>query len=119
MILVGRELQRNFNVKDLGKISYRLWIEFSHEGSAIKLTQKGYITDCLQRFGIMDCKAVSTPLDVNEKFPRDEGKVFISLQRIDQVYHIFGHDDKARHLLRRIPFRTIQQLCYRSSLACS
>jgi len=55
------ELSRDFEVKDLGDIKYCLGMEFSRKEGSIVINQRGYIRDVMNRFGMEDCKTVSTP----------------------------------------------------------
>lgn len=52
------------------------------EGDSIKLTQGGYILDCLKRFGMTECNSVSTPMDVNNKLSR----VVTSLKKNESTF---------------------------------
>lgn len=60
-------LAREFEIKDLGEPKYCLDIEFNRRGNEIALHQRGYIAEILERFGMTDCKPVSSPMDVNSK----------------------------------------------------
>jgi hypothetical protein len=50
-----------------------LGIEVSQIKGGIVLTQEKYASDLLKRTGMSDCKAVTTPLVVNEKLSVSEG----------------------------------------------
>ena len=51
-------------MKDLGIAKYCLGIEFSRdEESRVYLKQRNYIENVLDRFGMNDCKPVSTPIE--------------------------------------------------------
>lgn len=60
-------LSRKFELKDIGNVNYCLGIEFSQDENGVSLNQRGYITDLLNRFGMMDSKIISTPMDSNVK----------------------------------------------------
>lgn len=60
-------LSAEFKIKDLGRAAYCLGIQFKHEQNKFSLSQKGYILDLLTKFGMSDCKPISTPLDPNIK----------------------------------------------------
>ena len=66
------DLKQNFHVKDLGNVSYCLGLEFRRENVKMEISQKMYIQDILKRFGMEDCKPVTTPLDVGMKFQKPE-----------------------------------------------
>lgn len=54
-----------FEVVDGGELSHFLGMEFKREGDlgAIDISQKQYILDVLGKYGMQDCKEVSTPLE--------------------------------------------------------
>jgi len=56
-------LSAKFEVKDLGDVKYCLGLEFTRDEEEIAVKQKGYINDILNRFGMLECKPVSTPLE--------------------------------------------------------
>lgn len=57
------EFSKNFEIRDLGNARYCLGIEISRSREGICLFQAGYIRDILDRFGMVDCKPVRTPLE--------------------------------------------------------
>ncbi|GJQ75229.1 hypothetical protein Trydic_g9829 [Trypoxylus dichotomus] len=60
-------MSNEFELKHLGKAQYCLDIEFNIKNEKISLLQKGYIQDVLERFGMTDCKPVSTSLNPNDR----------------------------------------------------
>ena len=60
-------LSEKFKMKDLGNISYYLGITVTQdlEKGILTLCQENYLTDVLERFGMLDCRPINTPLDVN------------------------------------------------------
>src|SRR5436190_8498281 len=61
-----------FQITDLGEVNYCLGIEFSQNEDCIMMSQKGYINDILDRFGMSDSKSVSTLLECGIKLKKDE-----------------------------------------------
>jgi hypothetical protein len=61
---VKRELQAEFEMKDLGELQYFLGIQVLRDRSKRRLhiNQSGYINSTLDRFGMLDSKPVSTPI---------------------------------------------------------
>jgi hypothetical protein len=55
-----RELISKFEMKDLGLMHYILGLEVWQRQGEIFLAQGKYIVDVLKRFGMMDCKSMST-----------------------------------------------------------
>lgn len=68
------QLSREFEVRSLGPAGYCLGLEFSRGGDEISIRQKGYICDILERFGMSDCKPVSTPMEPGTKLMKPEGE---------------------------------------------
>lgn len=62
-------LSDNFRMKDMGEASSVLGIRIIRDKSngSIAIDQSQYLADVLNRFGMSDCNAVSTPLDLNQK----------------------------------------------------
>ena len=62
-----RELTSEFEMKDLGLMHYFLGLELWQRPGEIFLSQGKYIVKLLERFGMVDCKSVSTPMELNFK----------------------------------------------------
>jgi hypothetical protein len=60
-----RELISKFEMKDLGLMHYFLGLEVWQRHGEIFLAQGKYIVDLLKRFGMMDCKSMSTSMITN------------------------------------------------------
>jgi hypothetical protein len=61
-------LQKEFAVKDLGKLGYFLGIEVHHTPTGLTLTQQKYIHDLLLGTNMENSKGVATPMLPTEKF---------------------------------------------------
>ena len=61
-------LSKTFNMKDLGPLHYCLGIEFEQDldKGVIVMKQQKYVTEILERFGMVDCNPVATPLNPSE-----------------------------------------------------
>ncbi|MCO5613294.1 hypothetical protein L7F22_067570 [Adiantum nelumboides] len=68
-------LHKQFDMKDLGELCYFLGIEMTRNEGGIWLSQNKYGLDMLKKYGMADCKPISTPLDHNLKLRIDEGEV--------------------------------------------
>ncbi|MCO5560031.1 hypothetical protein L7F22_013637 [Adiantum nelumboides] len=68
-------LRKQFDMKDLGELRYFLGIEMIRNEGGIWLSQKKYGLDMLMKYGMADCKPISTPLDQSLKLRIDEGEV--------------------------------------------
>ncbi|XP_016901808.1 uncharacterized mitochondrial protein AtMg00810-like [Cucumis melo] len=61
-------------MKELGELKYFLGLEMEYSEKGFFLGQQKYMKDLLQKYGINDCKPISTPMEVNKKFYMHEGK---------------------------------------------
>ena len=66
-----RKLAAEFEMKDLGMMHYFLGMEVWQNADGISLRQGKYALDILKRFGMMDCKAMATPMASNLKLLSD------------------------------------------------
>ena len=66
-----RKLATEFEMKDLGMIHYFLGMEVWQNVDGILLGQGKYAVEILKRFGMMDCKALATPMASNLKILSD------------------------------------------------
>ena len=62
-----RKLAAEFEMKDLGMMHYFLSMEVWPYVDGIFLGQGKYAVEILKRFGMMDCKAMTTPMALNLK----------------------------------------------------
>ena len=71
---VVSDLEKHFQVHDLGDTSFLLGVHIQRERSkrTLTLSQHQYIVDLLQHYGMSDCVAVSTPLDPNCKLSKEQ-----------------------------------------------
>jgi hypothetical protein len=60
-----RELTSEFEMKDLGLVQYFLGLEVWQRPDEIYLSQGKYTVEILQRFEMMDCKSMTTPMAMN------------------------------------------------------
>ena len=67
-----RKLATEFKMKDLGMMHYFLGMEVWQNANGISPGQGKYTVEILKRFGMMDCKAMSTtPMESNLKLLSD------------------------------------------------
>ena len=61
------EISKHFKLRDLGATSFLLGIEITRDRQKKKLylSQKQYIVNKLEEFGMADCKPVGTPINPN------------------------------------------------------
>jgi hypothetical protein len=67
-----RELLTKFEMKDLGLMHYFLGLEVWQKPGEIFLSQSKYAVDVLHRFGMIDCKFMSTSMISNLKKLQDQ-----------------------------------------------
>lgn len=67
-------MKNQFEISDLGKLTYFFGIEFEMNSQGIVIHQKKYALNILKRFKMLDCKPISTPVDtrVNLSLISDE-----------------------------------------------
>ena len=66
-----RKLAAEFEMKDLGMMHYFLGMEVWQNADGISLGQGKYPVEILKRFGMMDCKAMTTPMESNLNLSSD------------------------------------------------
>lgn len=59
---VKERLMKLFKIRDLGRVRSFLQVEFSHCENGMFMSQKTYTRRILERFGMFECKPVSTPM---------------------------------------------------------
>lgn len=90
------QLSAEFEMKDLGELEYFLGILVTRDRSkrTITLSQKPFIKTILDRFGMLDCKPVSTPVTVGAKLLRSvEDDGFELVEPRDYQCIISGQSD--------------------------
>ena len=71
IIQCKRELASEFDMKDLGLMHYYLGLEVWQKRGEIFLGKGKYVVKILQKFGMMDCKSMATPMVTNLRKLRD------------------------------------------------
>ena len=66
-----------FEMTDLGLMHFCLGIEVWQESDKIFISQKKYAGELLKAFGMSECKAVSTPFEVNLKLSREDTSTLV------------------------------------------
>ena len=69
------EMSREFDMTDLGKLSYYLGLEVEQQKGCIKIKQTAYAKKVLQRAGLSECNAVKFPMELKLQIDADrDGK---------------------------------------------
>ena len=67
-------LSQQFEMKDLGHLSYFLGLEITHSTYGLYITQAKHASDPLSRAGLTDSKTVNTPVELNVHLTPSGGK---------------------------------------------
>lgn len=111
-------LKNEFPMTDMGRLTYFLGIKVDYNRSGIFLSQEHYAQEIIERAGMINCKPLATPLDVNSKLSTEAGdKIpnvieyrslagalqYLTFTRPDITYVVqqvclFMHDPRLQHL---------------------
>ena len=80
-----RKLAVEFEMKDLGMMHYFLGMEVWQTIDGIFLEQGKYVVDILKRFGMMDCKTLTTPMVSNLKLLSDASSETVNATMYRQI----------------------------------
>ena len=98
---VKSQLSDAFEMKDLGDLHYFLGIEVIRTPDGILLSQQHYVLNMLYKFGMTDCRPVSTPMDRNQKLRPNSGPACNEKrfrQKPDLLnHHLTRHQLSGRH----------------------
>ena len=90
-------------MKELGKLKHFLGLEVERTKERLFLGQQKYAKDLLQRYEMIDCKSMSTPMDPNVRLQEEEVKdlkdvtmhpqlivslIYLTLTRLDIFYPV-------------------------------
>lgn len=67
------EMMKVFEMTDLGEMSYFLGMEVQQNQYGIFICQQKYAKETLKKFKMEECKSMTTPMNVKEKFYKDDG----------------------------------------------
>ena len=84
-----RKLATEFEMKDLGMMHYFLGMEVWQTTNGIFLGQGKYAVEILKRFGMMDCKALTTPMASNLKLLSDASSELVDATMYRQMITSF------------------------------
>jgi hypothetical protein len=67
------EMMEVFEMTDLGEMSYFLGMEVQQNQLGIFVGQQKYAKEILKKFKMEDCKSMTTPMNLKEKFSKEDG----------------------------------------------
>jgi hypothetical protein len=65
-------MQNEFEMSLLGELSFFLGLQICQSNQGIFISQTKYIREMLKRFGMEDCKPITTPMQTNCKLSKDD-----------------------------------------------
>jgi hypothetical protein len=65
-------MHNEFEMSLLGELSFFLGLQIRQNNQGIFISQTKYIRERLKRFGMEDCKTVTTPMQTSCKFNKDD-----------------------------------------------
>ncbi|XP_052726845.1 uncharacterized protein LOC128194777 [Vigna angularis] len=65
------QMLQEFEISDLGRLSYFLGIEFTKTDGGILMHQSRYALDMLTKFDMLHCNSANTPAEMNLKLEKD------------------------------------------------
>lgn len=68
-----QEMNEQFEMNNLGKLSYYLGIEVKQGSDYVELKQTGYAKKILEKAGMSGCNPTKYPMDPKEHLTKDEG----------------------------------------------
>lgn len=76
------EMMEVFEMTDLGEMSYFLGIEVLQKENEVFICQQKYAKEILKKFKMEDCKSTTTPMNLKEKFCKEDGA-----KKVDEVLY--------------------------------
>ena len=100
IIQYNKELATKFDMKDIGLMHYYLGLEVWQKRGEVFLGQGKYVVKILQKFGMIDCKYMATPMVTDMRKLRlwFWSIRLIPIMAVDWLIDVFG-EYLARHLL--------------------
>ena len=75
-----RIMVSEFEMTDLGFISYFLGLEVQQSEAGIFISQQKYVKDLLEKFNLKDCNPVKNSMITNQNFSLDDGEAKVDAQ---------------------------------------
>ena len=68
----AKDMQSELEMSLLGEINFFLGLQISQLNDGIFISQSEYIKEMLKKFGMEDCKPMSTPMNTGCKLSKDD-----------------------------------------------
>jgi hypothetical protein len=68
----AKDMQNEFEMSLLGELSFFLGLQIHQRNQGIFISQTKYIREMLKRFGMEDCKPITTPMQTSCKLRKDD-----------------------------------------------
>jgi len=81
IVSLKKHLHERFQTKDLGSLKYFLGIEVAKSKKGVHLSQRKYVLDMLSEAGMLGCRSIDSPMDVNVKLLPDQGELLEDVGR--------------------------------------
>ncbi|KAK2967357.1 hypothetical protein RJ640_026371 [Escallonia rubra] len=78
-------LASKFEMKDLGQLRYFLGIEVSRSRHGISLSQRKYVLDLRTETGMLTCKPVETPMEINHELGTSSSQSLVDVGRYQRL----------------------------------
>ncbi|GAU25658.1 hypothetical protein TSUD_265850 [Trifolium subterraneum] len=78
-------LMQEFEMSDLGNLSYFLGMEFKHTKKGVFLHQKKYVEDILNRFKMVNCNTTITPMETGSKLSKSSTDELVDATLYKQI----------------------------------
>lgn len=79
------QMSSNFEMSNLGRLSYYLGIEVKQLEGYIELKQTGYARKILEKAGMNDCNPTKYPMDPKELLTKDEGGIAVDVTQYKSI----------------------------------
>lgn len=66
-------MMNKFDMTDLGELNYFLGLEIAQTSAGIFMSLKKYVEDTINKFNMIGCKPVPTPMNIGEKLQLNDG----------------------------------------------
>lgn len=88
---IAEKIGKEYEIRDLGKLSYFLGISVHQTEHEICLSQQAYVRSLIEEYGLQDCRPSHTPLEPGIKLSKEDCPV----------------TDEERNAMKNVPYRQL------------